>query len=176
MDGYKSDIALAVKGDCDAFARLYSLIYKELYAYALYSLRNEADAQDAVSDAVMDAFAGIKKLKDEQAFKAWFFKILSAKIKRKQKEYANAADNLDDFNGTYTESGFADVEIAAAMNLLSDDERTVLSLSAIGGYKTKEIAKICDMNHSTVRSKISRARQKLSEILQAKERRNFYEA
>lgn len=170
MDSYKEDIALAVKGDCDAFARLYSLIYKELYAFALYSLRNEADAQDAVSDAVMDAFAQIKKLRDENAFKAWFFKILSAKIKRKQKEYANMpqVENYSEIAAFCAE--FENIELKQAMKLLGEEERLVLSLSAIGGYKSKEIAKMCKMKDATVRSKISRAKQKLANILQIDER------
>ncbi len=170
MDSYKEDIASAVKGDCDAFARLYSLIYKELYAFALYSLRNEADAQDAVSDAVMDAFAQIKKLRDENAFKAWFFKILSAKIKRKQKEYANMpqVENYSDIAADCAE--FENIELKQAMKLLGEEERLVLSLSAIGGYKSKEIAKMCQMKDATVRSKISRAKLKLAHILQIDER------
>ncbi|MBQ7131596.1 MAG: RNA polymerase sigma factor [Oscillospiraceae bacterium] len=171
MNSYKEDIALAVNGDCDAFARLYAVIYKELYAFALYSLRNEADAQDAVSDAVIDAFAGIKRLRDEQAFKAWFFRILSAKIKRKQKEYANMpqyVENSDDIAAICSE--FESIELQQAMKLLGEEERLVLSLSAIGGYKSKEIAKMCKMKDATVRSKISRAKQKLANILQIDER------
>ena len=58
----------ARKGDSEAFAKLYSEIYKDLYYYALCNLNNQDDAADAVSDAVIDAFAGIKNLKDENAF------------------------------------------------------------------------------------------------------------
>lgn len=169
MTGYKEDIALAVKGDCDAFARLYAAVYKELYAFALYSLHSEADAQDAVSDAVIDAFNGIKRLRDESAFKAWFFKILSAKIKRKQKEYANMPQYVkDDKAAVCTE--FERIELESAMQILGDEERLVLTLSAIGGYKSKEIAKMCKMKDATVRSKISRAKHKLADILQLEER------
>lgn len=38
-------------------------------------------------------------------------------------------------------------------------------MSAIGGYTTKEIADICKINHSTVRSKLSRIKEKLKVIL-----------
>lgn len=170
MTDYKEDISLAVKGDCDAFARLYAVIYKELYAFALYSLRNESDAQDAVSDAVIDAFAGIKRLRDEQAFKAWFFKILSAKIKRKQKEYANMPQYDENNEVGDSFSGFERIELESAMQILGAEERLVLTLSAIGGYKSKEIAKMCKMKDATVRSKISRAKHKLADILQLDER------
>ena len=51
----------AKRGDVDAFAELYAGIYKDMYRFALYTLRNTSDAEDAVSDAVTDAFASIRK-------------------------------------------------------------------------------------------------------------------
>ena len=74
-------------GDVDAFAELYSTVYKDLYRIALVNLKNQHDASDVVSDTVLEAFSSIKKLKDEKAFKAWIIKILTVKIKNKQKEY-----------------------------------------------------------------------------------------
>ena len=55
-------------GDADAFAELYSTVYKDLYRIALVNLKNQHDASDVVSDTVLEAFSSIKKLKDEKAF------------------------------------------------------------------------------------------------------------
>ena len=71
-DFMKNDMKLvrrAKRGDVDAFAELYAGIYKDMYRFALYTLRNTSDAEDAVSDAVTDAFASIRKLRSEEAFK-----------------------------------------------------------------------------------------------------------
>ena len=83
-------VLVAKKGDKDAFAQLYQHIYKDLYKFAYYVLKNDQDAQDAVSDAVMDAYAGISKLKNADAFRSWMFKILSAKCKRKLENLCGA--------------------------------------------------------------------------------------
>ena len=72
-------VKAAKKGDRHSFALLYSNIYKELYRYALFTLRSQQDAEDCVSEAVIDAYRTIGNLKNEESFKAWFFKILSAK-------------------------------------------------------------------------------------------------
>ena len=72
-DFMKNDMKLvrrAKRGDVDAFAELYAGIYKDMYRFALYTLRNTSDAEDAVSDAVTDAFASIRKLRSEEAFKS----------------------------------------------------------------------------------------------------------
>ena len=76
MKDFTNDINLARKGDTQAFARLYTIVYKQMYHTALYNLRNEHDACDVVSEAVIDAFTGMKNLKNEDAFKSWIMKIL----------------------------------------------------------------------------------------------------
>ena len=50
-DFMKNDMKLvrrAKRGDVDAFAELYAGIYKDMYRFALYTLRNTSDAEDAV--------------------------------------------------------------------------------------------------------------------------------
>ena len=91
-------------GDADAFAELYSAVYKELYHIALVNLKNQHDASDAVSDAVLEAYSSIGKLRDENAFKAWMIRILTVKIKRKQKEYIKNRDHLTDLDDLENEN------------------------------------------------------------------------
>ncbi len=152
----------ARKGDADAFAALYAGIYKDLYRIALCNLRSSHDAADAVSDAVLDAFTSIGKLKDEKAFKSWMIKILTAKIKTKQKEYMNnTTQDISDVEQEITDNGFDGLEITEAFGELDENERLVMSLGIVGGYSSDEIAKLCNMKAATVRSKLSRARIKL---------------
>ena len=82
MDGYLELVRAAKHGDADAFASLYQEIYEDLYRFAVFILQNPADAQDAVSEAVVDAFASVRRLRREEAFRSWMFRILSAKCKR----------------------------------------------------------------------------------------------
>ena len=48
MAGFKELVKKAQKGDQNAFAELYSAVYKELYYYALTNLNSPDDAADAV--------------------------------------------------------------------------------------------------------------------------------
>ena len=63
-DDFKKNVKMAVKGDKDAFSRLYTLVYKEMYYTAYYSLRNEHDVDDVISETILDAFSSIKKLRN----------------------------------------------------------------------------------------------------------------
>lgn len=80
-------IKKAKKGDVEAFGELYTTVYKKLYRFAFYILKNQQDAEDVVSEAVTDAFTGIRKLKREEAFSNWMYQIVANKCKRKMREY-----------------------------------------------------------------------------------------
>ena len=50
----------AQNGDKAAFQELYQEVYKDLYHYALFVLKNKQDAEDVVADTVVDAFTASK--------------------------------------------------------------------------------------------------------------------
>lgn len=163
---FQTLVKAAKKGDRHSFALLYSNIYKELYRYALFTLRSQQDAEDCVSEAVIDAYRTIGNLKNEESFKAWFFKILSAKCKRKMKEYYKNPQKEIDFSLEYFDDLDTGIDLKNAFLTLSDEDRMIISLTIFGGYSSKEISKIIKMNSSTVRSRYSRALDKLRSILQ----------
>lgn len=159
---FEKDVRLAVAGDTEAFSRLYSLVYKDMYHIARYNLRNSHDASDAVSDAVADAFESIKNLRNEKAFRNWIMKILYAKIKKKQKEYLN--DNTCEYEETVSESenfNYEYQDLKIALDSLDEKSKMILSMSVINGYTSLEIAKICRINPATVRSRLMRIKKKL---------------
>ena len=161
MNDLKADIKLAKEGSSEAFARLYATVYKDMYHIALYSLHNPHDASDVVSDAVLDAFCSIDKLKNADKFKGWIMTILYAKIKRKQREYFAPSDELDENLPVTDDFSYDSVELNEALNRLDVDSKLLLSMSVIGGYSSSEISEICDIKASTVRSKLTRIKEKL---------------
>ncbi len=165
----------ARQGDADAFADLYSLVYKDLYHIALLNLKNQHDASDVVSDTVLEAYSSIKKLRDENAFKSWIVKILTVKIKNKQREYIknnNYQKELDILDSVEQEKNheinYSGMEIMEEFKRLSKEERLVLSLSVVSGYRSEEIAGMLGTNSNTVRSKVARAKIKLKQLLTQK--------
>ena len=75
-------VSRAKQQDSHAFAELYEMVYQDLYRMALYTLGNPQDAENVVSDTVLDAYCNIGKLREAAAFKGWIFKILSNKCNR----------------------------------------------------------------------------------------------
>lgn len=147
------------------FTELYSSVYKDLYKFALCMMRNEQDAEDAVSEAVISAYENIKKLRKEDAFKSWIFQITANVCKRKLKESRrNEVELVEEIKGPEANTELK-MDIQNAMKELDEEERYIIALSAFAGYNSTEIGEILHMNSNTIRSKRKRAIDKMSEIL-----------
>ena len=72
-------------------------------------------------------------------------------------------ENEDYLNKTIQDD--SNLEFNSLMNLLDYDERIIVILYYIEGYKSREIAEILKIKHNTVRSKLHRAKLKLREYV-----------
>lgn len=161
MNDFSNDVDLARQGNTEAFARLYATVYEDLYHIALYSLRSSHDAADTVSETVLDAFCSIKKLRSPDKFKSWIMSILAAKIKRKQRTYFEPSEELSADSPLSESFSFESVELREAVGRLDDESRLLLSMSVLGGYTSDEISNMCGIKSGTVRSKLTRIKEKL---------------
>lgn len=172
MEDYLQLVRAAKQGDTEAFATLYGEIYENMYRFALYTLRNTADAEDVVSEAVTDAFASMHTLRSEEAFKSWMFRILANKCKDKLCEtYRFTVGEAEEFADIRTERLGGGLEEAAIVRglffELPAEERLIIGMHLFCGYKSREIAEILHMNENTVRSKESRGLKKMAGKLKA---------
>ena len=150
----------ARRGDASAFAALYQEYYQDLYRFALYTLKNRHDAEDMVGDTVADAWAQMSSLKKAESFKAWIFRILSNKCRMRLKDYLNKTEEIPED----LKAAGRDVEESA--DVRAAFARLILSLNLFGGYTSKEIGRILDLNDNTVRSRQKRALEKMAEYLE----------
>ena len=145
----------------------------------MYALKHQADAEDAVSETVIDAFTSIQKLRREESFKAWMFKILSAKCKRRLNSRSLALEEpaAQISNDNSFDRLAEHMDVRDCFFQLNDIDRLIISMHIFAGYTNQEIAKALHMNPNTVRSRESRALKKLSEQLsgQSKKERWSYD-
>jgi RNA polymerase sigma-70 factor (ECF subfamily) len=160
-------------GDREAFGDLYALYAKELYRYAYFVLGSPELAADAVQDAVISAFEQIKSLRKPEAFKAWLFKILSNTCKKhlgekiRQRNTLVYDENIAPLVLAQSPAQDDFLDLKRAFEILSPDQRQIVALCVAEGYKSREVAEILGVRPGTVRSKLSRALQKMREELTA---------
>ena len=156
---------------CDAhtFAQMYETVYIDLYRFALCMMKNKQEAEDAVSEAVLKAYENIGKLRDKDAFRSWIFTITANTCKRRLRESAKRKDeSIEDnhFNTSVTEMDYGlALDVRKAFFILSEEEQEIIGLSVFGGYNSKEIGKMLGLKDNTVRSKKTRALEKMSCVL-----------
>ena len=71
-------IRQAQQGDRRAFSTLYGLYKERFYRYARYRLGHDSDAEDAVSECILEIWKRLPTLREPAAFPAFAFRILSA--------------------------------------------------------------------------------------------------
>ena len=139
-----------------------------LFRIAQSILRNTDDAQDAVSQAILRAYAQLGSLKNKDSFIPWIMKIVvneSYAIAKKRKKVIYLEDAKPIEQGA-CDSSYALWDIVCNME---DKFRIVIVLFYYEDMELKEIAKVLGLPMGTVKSRLSRARQKLKSILQKEE-------
>lgn len=149
-------------GDKEAYGKLYEHYSNDMYRFALSICKNKSDAEDAVQEAALSVFKSIHCLYDPTKFKAYLFTALSNACKKTFCEItAQLPETL-----TYETENFISSDVKNALDLLDTSSREIVLLSAIGGFKSGEIAKILDIPSVTVRTKKRRALMRMRKELE----------
>lgn len=159
----------AKNGDKQAFNELITFYEQDLYKIARSRLKEE-DVYDAIQETIITIYQSLNKLSKLSSFKSWMIKILINKcndLYRKKENSHNVSydifENEDYLNKTIQDD--SNLEFNSLMNLLDYDERIIVILYYIEGYKSREIAETLKIKHNTVRSKLHRAKLKLREYV-----------
>lgn len=149
----------------ERFMTLYETVYKDLYYLAFYYLGNQQDAEDAVGEAVLNAYENFASLRKKEAFRGWIIRILvnQCKLQQRKSGIQKAAELITE--PSYHPKLEDSLVTSELLQKLSDEERMIVVLSVFGGYKGEEIARILNLGHSTVRSKYRRALKKLEQSI-----------
>ncbi len=168
-------IKKAIDGDKEAFSKLISEYERKLYIIARSRISNEEDVKDIIQDTIMNAYINLKTLKNIDKFNSWITTIL---INKCNKFYVNNVNVLsyDDMyeNSSYlvcnqdTDDINATMDFIQIIGFLDVEDRTIITMYYMDEYTTKEIGEIFNINESTLRSKISRIREKIKKSLKGR--------
>lgn len=161
------------RDDNDAFADLYQKTEHVVYAYVLSILRHPSDSQDVVQDTYLKIKAAAHLYEPRGKPMAWIFTIARNLCYEKFRRDRFQSDFNPDFENTTAYAEVTDetdrLVLQAAMRILNEEERTIVLLHAVSGYRHREIAGLLNKPLSTVLSKYRRALAKLHIDLTGKE-------
>ena len=176
-----SDLSLVTQvtvfGNRKAFDRLVVKYQSPVRRFFLHLTAGDGQlSDDLAQDTFVKAYTNLRQYRGTAQFSTWLMRIaynVFYDYKRKNQPQAPSKEGASD---AYTplsqgEAPGVRLDIHAALAVLKQDERTCITLQLIDGYPIDEIAKIMDMPQGTVKSHLSRGKEKLANYL----KQNGYE-
>ena len=156
-------IKKARQHDADTFTELMMSQMQTMYKTARAILSNEEDAADAISDTILACWEKRGQLRENKYFRTWLTKILVNKCKDiiRKKQNLLFTDEMPEIPSK--DYGYENLEWKQTLNELDERYRTILILYYVEGFKTSEIAEIMELPESTVRTRLSRGREKMAQ-------------
>lgn len=131
-----------------------------LFKLCFTMLRNNTDAEDAVSEVFVKYLTNKKAFDDEEHKKAWLIRVAANTCKDMLRFYKIRNHiNLDDISAYCKTDN--DTNIVTDLLKLPVKYRTVLYLYYIEGYKTAEISEMLSVSGSAVRKRLQYGREML---------------
>lgn len=176
-----TDISLvaqvAVLGNKRAFDQLVRRYQSPVRRFFLHqTLGDEQLSDDLAQDTFIKAYVNIGKFRGLASFQTWLMRIAynvfydhCRKMKNEKLEMSDVNFEMKSGGAAHsslltTHSSFS-MDLYAALSLLKPDERTCITLQLIDGYDIAGIAKITEMKEGTVKSHLSRGKEKLANYL-----------
>ncbi|WP_188068949.1 sigma-70 family RNA polymerase sigma factor [Brevibacillus brevis] len=160
MNNY--DEELACSGDLEAFTRLVKKHEQSMYRVSRSILTSENECLDAAQEAIIKAYHSLSTLRDPRFFKSWLMRILVNECHRLVRKTRKLV-LLDEWHEQASSYRFEEnIEVHEAVQLLEEELRLCIVLYYFEDMAIKDISTILSQPEGTIKSRLSRARKKLS--------------
>ncbi len=162
-------LARARRGDLRACEAIYRLYQGPAYTIAFRICQCPAQAQDVLQEAFIKVFKRLRQFRGDAPFWGWLRRVIvNQAISQLRRQPEFAALELNDFHAI-SEGDHGRVELctdlAEAFGQLDAQDRSVVWLHDVEGYNHTEIAQLFGMTESFSKTRLSRARARLRELL-----------
>lgn len=171
-------IAQAKKGDADAFAFLVETYETSVYRLALRMCGNAHDAEEVAQEAFVAAWKGLPAFRGDSKFSSWLYQLTTnaaIDFLRREKRHRAAVPMEDEPEPATLDTPQQAVEesevrqaLQQALDTLTPEHREIFLLRQMRQLSYEEIGRLLGLESGTVKSRLSRAKKQLREILTQK--------
>ena len=139
--------------------------YRVAYSYT----KHQEDALDIVQSAVCKALEAYENIKNEDAIKTWFYRILINEcltVLKKRNKVVLIADTMEHEEAYYEKGYEQGGDIEQELEKLEMDVQGIIKLRFFEEMSLKEISSITGFNLNTVKTKLYRGLRLLKENIQ----------
>ena len=157
---------VAKSGDAVAFAELVGLTQGRVRAFLMRLTRGErALADDLAQETYLEAHRKLAQYRGEGAFAGWLIRIAWSRFQMHLRARGQAPEELDDTLPAPLHDPSHKLDLERAMARLSAPERAALTLCYAMEYSHAEAAALLALPLGTVKSHVTRGREKLRALL-----------
>lgn len=156
------------------FAALVTEHGRSMYRAARALLPGDADAQDAVGEAVLLAWQSFEGLRRPEAARSWLLKI-TVNCAYSHLRRQSRVVYLEQPEGAAAEDGGEAGSLWEAVLRLPEDQRLAVTLYYYEDMPVARIARTLGIPQGTVKSRLSRGRERLRQLLREEEQYGFQE-
>lgn len=160
-------------GEQTAFHDLMRRHEDRIFALALRMCGERADALDATQESFIRAFRQSDRFREESAFGTWLYRIAvncCNDLLRKRKRAPVPDDDLPEpevpSSAPFEDRVAIRIDLKEALAALNPDYREAVAMFDLGGIPYEEIARLTGVSVGTVKSRISRGRRRLAQLLE----------
>ncbi len=160
-----------LKSDRECEQLLYERFAPKMFALCLRYARNRMEAEDIMQNGFIRVYNKLHTFKHKGSFEGWIRRIMvhSAIKFLKKSSNKNEFSTLEDVKEKKVESkaveNISEAELLELINSMPDGYKVVFNLYVIEGYKHSEIADMLEIQESTSRSQLLKARKFLQDAL-----------
>lgn len=162
-------IQASIKGDSKAQERLFYTYAGKMMTICKRYAHSTDEAEDFLQDGFIRVFRYLHTYENSGSFDAWIRKVFVntalKQIKRKIKYFEEINDDSNNVASADVDivSKLSELEILDLLKLLPDGYKTVFNLYVVEGFSHKEIAELLNIEESTSRSQLVKARKLLQD-------------
>ena len=158
-------LAGARRGDMRACEKIYRKFHKQSFTVAVRICNNRELAQDVTQEAFISAFRRMHQYRGDSPFWGWLRRVIvnhaiSALRKLPRHDAVEFEDYMAPRDGDQDSLGHC-MDLEQALGQLCDEDRMVVWLHDVEGYKHREIASLVGKTESYSKTRLNRARSKL---------------
>lgn len=161
-------VIAARQGAEDAFAALVRPHLEVAFRVAYIITGDAADAEDAVQDGLVKAWRALGRFRTGEPFRPWLLRIVANEARNRRRSSSRRARlALRAAPGPATDATGDAAErqgLLDALQALSEDAQAVLACRYLLGLSEQETAAVLDVAPGTVKSRTSRALERLREL------------
>jgi len=162
-------LAGAKRGDMRACEKIYRMFHKRAFTVAVRVCNNRELAQDVTQEAFINAFKRMHQYRGDSPFWGWLRRVIvNHAISALRRLPRHDAVELEDYmcpgNGDQDNLGQC-MDLEQALQQLNDEDRMVVWLHDVEGYKHLEIAEMVGKTESYSKTRLNRARAKLRVLI-----------